>query len=196
MSDSSTPDAEIPDADTAAIADILRFAFDDGPSSRWFRKDPDFDAAVCARLGVHYEAAAAGAHDRWMETAEGCLALCLVLDQAPRNLFRGDARAHGADAKARAVTRHALERGFDRQLPQARRMFLYLPLEHSESMADQNLCVRLMATLDEDPEWLDYARRHRDIIARFGRYPHRNAALGRDSTPEEVEFLSQPGSSF
>jgi len=189
-------DSSIPNADTAAVADILRFAFDDGPSSRWFRKDPDFDAAVRARLGAHYEAAAAGARDRWMESAEGCLALCFVLDQAPRNLFRGDAKAYATDPKARAVVRHALARGLDRRLPQARRMFLYLPLEHSESMVDQELCVRLMETLDEDPEWLDYTKRHRDIIARFGRYPHRNAALGRDSTPEEVEFLSQPGSSF
>ena len=100
------------------------------------------------------------------------------------------------DARARAVTRHAIERGFDRALAQVKRLFLYLPLEHSESLEDQELCLRLVAALDEDPKWLDYARRHRDIIARFGRFPHRNAVLSRESTPEELAFLQEPGSSF
>jgi uncharacterized protein (DUF924 family) len=137
-----------------------------------------------------------GDFDHWRETAAGCVALCILLDQAPRNLFRGDPRSFASDAAARAVTRHALARGLDRDLPQEQRAFLYLPLEHSENLADQEACVRLFAGLDENPDGLDYAVRHRDIIARFGRFPHRNAVLGRTSTPEETEFLTQAGSSF
>ena len=180
----------------AAIANILDFCFAEGPAQRWFVKDPAFDAAVRARLAAPHEAAVAGRMDHWRETSEGCVALCLLLDQAPRNLFRDHARCYATDAQARAVTRYALAHERDRGLPQVQRLFLYLPLEHSESLADQDHCVRLMGELDEDPGWLDYAVRHRDIIARFGRFPHRNAVLGRASTPEELAFLSQPGSSF
>jgi uncharacterized protein (DUF924 family) len=114
----------------------------------------------------------------------------------PRNLFRGDARAFAADAKALAVTKRALEAGLDKKLRQVERMFLYLPLEHCEDLADQELCVTLIGGLDENPNWHDYAIRHRDVIARFGRFPHRNVALGRVDTPEEEAFLKEPGSSF
>ncbi len=187
----------MPNADSGAvIADILGFCFDEGPSRRWFMKDSAFDAEVRTRLAGLHETAAAGDFESWRETAAGCVALCILLDQAPRNLFRGHARAFQTDPQALAVTRHALAQGLDRGLPQVQRVFLYLPLEHSEDLADQEHCVRLIGELDEDPGWLDYAVRHRDIVARFGRFPHRNAILGRDSTPEEVEFLTQPGSSF
>lgn len=183
-------------APKTALTDVLNFCFAEGPSDRWFTKDPSFDGEVRARLAELHMQAASGAFDAWRESADGCVALCMLLDQAPRNLFRGDARAFATDRQALAVTRHALAQGFDRELPQVKRMFLYLPLEHSESLADQDLCVRLVSALDEDPRWLDYAVRHREIIARFGRFPHRNAVLGRTSTAEEEAFLKQPGSSF
>jgi uncharacterized protein (DUF924 family) len=120
----------------------------------------------------------------------------ILLDQFPRNMFRGTAEAFASDAKAREIANLALESGHDHDLAQEERLFLYLPLEHSEELADQERCVELMRALDETPLWHDYAVRHRDIIARFGRFPHRNAVLGRDSTAEECEFLMQPGSSF
>ena len=126
----------------------------------------------------------------------GCLALCILLDQVPRNLFRGTPRAFILDPAAREVTRHALQQGFDSGLKETERMFLYLPLEHSEDLSDQQDCVRLMGALPNGAEYLSYAERHRDVIARFGRFPHRNGILGRDSTEEELEFLKQSGSSF
>ncbi len=183
-------------ADSDDIAEVVDFWFGPGMEERWFKSDPTFDAEVRARLGALQERAAAGALGAWRDSADGCLALIVLLDQAPRNLFRDQARAFATDAAARELTGHAIERGFDQELPQGRRMFLYLPLEHSESLSDHETCVRLTAALDEDPAWHDYAVRHRDIIARFGRFPHRNAALGRDSTPEELAFLERPGSSF
>lgn len=178
------------------IAGVIDFCFVEGSARRWFVKDPAFDAEVFSRLSSLHGAAVAGDFDSWRGTAAGCLALCILLDQAPRNLFRGDPRSYASDAAARAVTRHALDRGLDLGLPQEQRMFLYLPLEHSEDLTDQEDCIGLMGPLDENPEWRDYAVRHRDIIARFGRFPHRNAILGRTSTPQEAEFLTQPGSSF
>lgn len=180
----------------AAIAEILAFWFAAQSAKRWFVSDPAFDAEVRTRLAGWSERASRGELEDWRSSAQGCVALCILLDQVPRNLYRGTARAFAADAAARAVARHALDRGFDRGLTQAQRLFLYLPFEHSESLADQDLCVRLMAELDEEPLWHDYAIRHRDVIARFGRFPHRNAALGRVSSAEEAAFLTQPGSSF
>ncbi len=180
----------------AEIDEILDFCFAEGAVDNWFTKDPAFDRRVKARLLADHELAAAGDLDFWQDSAEGCLALCILLDQVPRNLFRGDPRSYATDAKARAVTHRALESGFDRDLPQTQRMFLYLPLEHSEALAEQRLSVRLMGKLDQDPRWLDYALRHRHIVARFGRFPHRNAILGRATTAEEETFLSQEGSSF
>ena len=124
------------------------------------------------------------------------MALCLLLDQAPRNLFRDAPRAYATDAKALEVTRHALARDYDRRLPQAQRLVLYMPLEHSELLEDQELCVSLTGALDENPDWQKFAIQHRDIIARFGRFPHRNAVLERATAAKEAEFLSRPGSSF
>jgi len=179
-----------------SISDVLGFWFGPGMAARWFVSDPAFDAEVKARLGQAAEAAARGELDHWAETPEGSLALVLLLDQVPRNLHRGDARAFHGDAAARAVTRRALEAGFDRELPQAQRLFLYLPLEHSEALTDQEDCCRLIEELSDNPDWADYARQHRDIVARFGRFPHRNVVLGRESTSEEQDFLKKPGSSF
>ncbi|MDJ0942617.1 MAG: DUF924 family protein [Kiloniellales bacterium] len=179
-----------------SISDVLGFWFAPGMAARWFVSDPAFDAEVKARLGRAAEAAARGELDHWAETPEGAVALVLLLDQVPRNLYRGDGRAFDGDAAARAVTRRALEAGFDRELDQAQRLFLYLPLEHSEALTDQEDCCRLVEELTDNPDWADYARRHRDIIARFGRFPHRNAALGRESTAEEKGFLEEAGSGF
>ena len=183
-------------ADSDDIAEVVEFWFGPGMKERWFECDPAFDAEVRARLGAPHERAAGGELGAWRDSAEGCLALIVLLDQAPRNLFRGQARAFATDAAARELTGHALAQGFEAALTQDQRGFLYLPLEHSETLDDQEASVRLTAALDEDPAWHDYAVRHRDIIARFGRFPHRNAALGRRSTPEEEAFLEQPNSSF
>lgn len=176
--------------------DVLDFWFSDRVSAKWWVKDPDFDAEVEARLGDLHREAVAGALDEWAATAEGALALVLLLDQVPRNIHRGTPDAFACDAKARATTKAAIDAGHDRSLGEpSQRLFLYMPLEHSESLADQERSVALMASLD-NPHWHDFAVRHRDIVARFGRFPHRNAILGRESTAEELAFLEKPGSSF
>lgn len=165
----------------------------------WFKADAAFDAA-CRRqfLGDH-ERAAAGELAAWQRAPESSLALVLLLDQLPRNLFRDTPRAFATDPLARQMARHAIDAGFDRRLPPVWRWFFYLPFEHAEELADQALCVALHQSLPEDgdkAELLHYARRHYEIIARFGRFPHRNRVLGRTSTPEEAEFLREPGSAF
>jgi len=186
--------------DPAAVAgkpeDVLDFWFAEGMAARWFKADEAFDQEVRQLLLPLHEQAAEGRLDHWQESAPGALALVILLDQVPRNMFRGEPRAFATDAQALAVTKRALAKGFDQELRQVERVFLYLPLEHCEDLADQELCVQLTSALDENPEWGDYARRHRDVIARFGRFPHRNAVLGRETTPEEAVFLQEPGSSF
>ncbi len=185
------------DARAKALLDFW-FGPGEAPRAVWFEPDPAFDVA-CGDFLADHARAAAGLNDPWADTAEGALALILLLDQIPRNCFRGTKRAYASDAKAREVTRLALARGFDKSLPPVRRNFVYLPLEHSETLADQEEMVRLAATLGDHPEGaeiVEYAVRHRDIVARFGRFPHRNAALGRATTPEEAAFLKEPNSSF
>jgi uncharacterized protein (DUF924 family) len=165
----------------------------------WFKADPAFDAQCRDQFGALRERAADGHCAGWAIEAEPCLALILLLDQFPRNLFRGSGQAFATDAQAREAARMALGRGFDRSLPATWRQFIYLPFEHSEDLADQASSVELAAALARDPDFaraLDYAQRHHAIIARFGRFPHRNAVLGRTSTPEELVFLKEPGSSF
>lgn len=166
----------------------------------WFVKDPAFDARIRALFLPTVEAALNGDLDSWTATPRGALALLIVLDQFPRNLFRGTAKAFAGDAQARALAGKMVDAGFDQQLAPVERVFAYLPFEHSEAMADQERCVALCAALAEAApgfeSTLDYARRHRDVIARFGRFPHRNAALGRPSTPEEAAYLAQPGAGF
>ena len=180
----------------SAHEEVLDYWFAPGMAARWYVKDPAFDAEVRARLLPLYGRAAAGELAAWRVSARGCLALVILLDQVPRNVFRGEPRGFATDAQALAVTKQALDRGLDRQLTQVERVFLYLPLEHCESLADQELCVTLIGALDENPEWRDHAVRHRDIVARFGRFPHRNTALGRETTLEEAAFLKLPDSSF
>lgn len=160
----------------------------------WFAKDPAFDAEIRARFLPLYERAAAGGLASWMQEPRSCLALVIVTDQFPRNMFRNSARAFAADALAREAARTIVERGWDRGFSVDERTFAYLPFEHSESLEDQQRSCELMQPLGE--ELYRYAERHREIIERFGRFPHRNAALGRESTAEELDFLGQPGSSF
>ena len=183
---------------TVNAEDILRFWFEDSAPADWYAKNPAFDAAIRERFLTTHLEAATGALDGWREDGPGCLALCLLLDQFPRNMFRRTARAFATDAQALAVTRHALEHGFDADpgLDDARRAFLYIPLEHSENLADQRLCLELATTRMNDPQFVSYVRQHLEIIERFGRFPHRNEVLGRKNTPEEEAFLGQKGSGF
>ena len=173
---------------------------DDGRLERrdiWFESTPEFDDEIRTLFLADYEAAAAGDLDHLKATADGCLALILLLDQFPRNMFRGQARAFATDARARAVTYHVLEQGFDQDPDPVKRMFLYITLEHSESLEDQELSLAVFADIVEDNEkWRFAITRHREIIARFGRFPHRNEALGRPGTAEELAFLKEPDSSF
>ena len=169
---------------------VLDFWREAGPS-RWFRKDDAFDADFRARfLGAH-EAATRGDLDAWGRHADGALALLLLLDQFPRNAFRGTPRMYATDAKARAAADLAIRAGFDRTVPEELRQFFYLPFMHSEQLEDLDRCV----TLNEQVggEALRYARHHRDIVARFGRFPHRNGVLGRPCTPDEERFLEEGG---
>jgi uncharacterized protein (DUF924 family) len=189
------------------VDDLLAFWFGAAPGSAdygrtrkaWFEKNAAFDAGVRRYLGAAHAAAAAARLDSWAETARGALALVIVLDQAPRNIFRGKARAFATDEEARGVAAAALARGFDRALMLIERMFLYLPFEHSERLEDQQRSLELFASLEAYPETagcLEWASRHYEVIARFGRFPQRNSALGRATTPEEAAFLAEPDSSF
>jgi uncharacterized protein (DUF924 family) len=165
----------------------------------WFNKDPEFDREIRDRFETVYEEAAAGRLDHWKSEARSCLALIVVLDQFPRNMYRGDARMYAADEKAREAARHAVEHAYDRELSPHGRLFMYLPFEHSEELDDQRLSVELfrgLATEMGSEDLLGYAVRHLEIVERFGRFPHRNAILGRRTTPEEAEFLGEPDSSF
>lgn len=168
-------------------------------AQRWFKVDPAFDADIRRRFFDLYQAACAGRYAHWLQDAESGLALLIVLDQFPRNLFRGTAAAFGSDALARQAADSLLARGLDQALPLPQRGFLYLPFMHSEDLADQERCLALHEALLHEGApagGRDYARAHRDIIARFGRFPHRNAQLGRASTAEELAFLHTPGSAF
>lgn len=172
-------------------ADIVKFWRDAGPKS-WFKKDADFDGEIRQRFLITHEAAVAGKLSAWEHSAEGVLALLILLDQFPRNMFRGEARAFASDPLARAIAAGALVRGFDAQVPGDMRGFFYLPFEHSEDLADQERAVAFYK-LKGNADGLKWAEIHADIIRRFGRFPHRNAVLGRASTPEEQAFLDGGG---
>ena len=169
------------------------------PRKAWFEKSVEFDAGIRDRFSAVFEAAEAGRLDAWQDTPLAALALLIVLDQFPRNMFRGTARAFATDSRALAVARGIVARGYDAAYLTVERAFAYLPFEHAEDLAMQRESLALFARLPPGPasaSYRDYARRHHDVIARFGRFPHRNEILGRASTAEEREFLSQPGSSF
>ena len=162
----------------------------------WFRKDPEFDREVRERFEDLYEAAAAGELEGWREEARSCLALVILLDQFPRNMFRGDPRSYATDRMAQETAEYAVDRALDRELPAFQRMFLYMPFMHSEDPGHQRRSVELFRALGGEDDATAYAVRHMEIVERFGRFPHRNEVLGRRTTPEEAEFLTQPGSSF
>jgi uncharacterized protein (DUF924 family) len=163
--------------------------------SRWWKKDAAFDAEVQTRFGALHEAVVRGDRDLWLTTPRGRLAFIVVLDQFSRNMFRDSARAFAGDARALEAAREGIATGADRQLAAHERGFMYMPLMHSESLEAQDRCVELFEAAN-DAGSAKYAERHRDIIRRFGRFPHRNAVLGRLSTDAERAFLEQPGSSF
>lgn len=167
--------------------------------SFWFRKNTEEDQKIQSQFLQDYEQAIVSQLDYWKNSPRSCLALILLLDQFPRNMFRGTERAFAADPQALSVAQHAVANRFDKELLTVQRWFIYLPFEHSENLADQHQSVELFATLKDDPAsaaTFNYAERHRAVIERFGRFPHRNQILGRETTPEEAEFLRQPGSSF
>jgi uncharacterized protein (DUF924 family) len=181
-----TDEARIADA-----GDVVAFWSEAGPE-RWFEKDEAFDADVRRRFLATHEAAAAGKLAAWEETAQGALALLILLDQFPRNMFRNSARAFATDPQARAIAAAALLRGFDAEVPAQLRGFFYLPFEHSEDMADQDRALALYKAAGDRGN-LKWAELHADIIRRFGRFPHRNAVLGRVTTPDEQAFLDAGG---
>jgi uncharacterized protein (DUF924 family) len=194
------------DAPEPLAASILTFWFgpQDARSDRtardvWFRKDVAFDAEIRARFGDATAVALAGGYGEWCATAEGALARVLLLDQFTRNIHRETPAAFAGDARALATAQYAIDRGFDRALDRFGRWFLYLPFEHAEDRGMQERSLALFGALARETGLaapLEWAQKHAEVIARFGRYPHRNVILGRVSTPEELAFLDQPGSRF
>lgn len=176
---------------SAAPEEVLSFWFSPRVRELWFDSTPEFDRELRDRFEPTLHEAVAGRLGAWEETAEGSLALVVVLDQFPLNMYRGSAAAYGTGELALAASRRAIASGFDGQLPRERLAFLYLPFMHSERLEDQDLSLALFekAGLKEN---LRFARHHREIVRRFGRFPHRNAALGRVSTPEEKAYLASP----
>lgn len=174
---------------TTTPAAILDFWYNPPMSAHWFASTPAIDAAILARYEGLWASAAAGELVAWRDSAEGCLALCIVLDQFPLNMFRGQARSFSTEQQAVAVTKHAVTQGFDALLPKERLMFLYMPLMHSEYLADQDESVRLFDVMGLEAN-ARFARHHREIVRRFGRFPHRNALLGRVSTADELAYLA------
>lgn len=193
--------------------EIIAFWFGDlGPSTpdkagfdTWFGKDRETDQKIREKFEEDIERAGRGDYDHWIKSPEDCLALIILLDQFPRNVYRNSPKAFAHDPKARETSLYGLEKGHDLKLPHFGRLFFYMPFQHSERLDHQRRSLELYETLLESapPELkdtfrmvMDYARRHHEIISRFGRFPHRNEVLGRDSTREEIEFLKEPGSSF
>jgi len=175
-----------------ASAEDVSAIWRDAGQDRWFKPDAGFDAQIRERFLDTHEAAAAGRLDEWQQTADGTLALLILLDQFPRNMFRGTPRAFATDSKALQIAERAIERGHDQKIDAPLRSFFYLPFMHSERLGDQERCLALYHELG-NAEALKYAELHRDAIRRFGRFPHRNEILGRQSTPEEIVYLEGGG---
>lgn len=176
----------------ATPQDVLTFWREAGPE-KWWKKDPAFDQQIRDTFSATHADAVAGRLAAWAETAEGALALVIVLDQFPRNMFRDDAAAYSGDAMALAVAKAAIDEQFDHEIEPSLRAFFYLPFMHSEELADQDRCIELFAHLEGAEENRQYAQIHRDVIAKFGRFPHRNAVLGRIMSPAEQQFLDEGG---
>lgn len=168
--------------------DVRDFWFSEEMLPYWFKKSDDIDSQIIQLFGATYEAAHAGKLDHWMNRAEDALALMITLDQFPRNLFRESGRSFESNGLALKYARIALDKGYDQQCDEAARTFFYLPFMHSENLADQDRSIKLYENLG-DQNSLHFAQKHRDIVAQFGRFPHRNDVLGRENTPEETEFL-------
>ena len=168
--------------------DIIDFWYAEANRERWFKSTPEFDRELRQRFLETWELAGRGEMDHWRRSAAGCLALVIVLDQFPLNMFRGRAESFATEERSREIARYALDHGFDQDLDADGKAFLYMPFMHSENLADQDLSLRLYDQPGLESN-LRFARHHRDIVARFGRFPHRNAALGRDSSAAELEYL-------
>ena len=175
--------------DQTIIQQLLNFWFTEPMSSHWFSSTPDIDKQITNNYEEIWEQAKSGKFDSLKSSAEGCLALCILLDQMPLNMFRGDKKSFSTEQQAVTIAKHAIKRDFDQEIGLDRVAFLYMPLMHSENMADQNLAVSCFdkAKLEGN---LRFAKHHRGIVERFGRFPHRNVALGRVSSPEEIEYLN------
>lgn len=177
--------------------EILDFWFVETQPKQWFQVSEQFDQMIKERFEDDYHKALDGAYDDWQHNADGALALCVMLDQFPRNMYRGTPAAFEADKKALVISKYAVSKGLDQVHSAQKRRFLYLPFEHSENINDQHRSVELFEkTREDDPLGYDYALRHFKIIEKFGRFPHRNIILGRDNTPEEQEHLAQPNAGF
>jgi len=182
------PRAKPPQSEVSTVEQVLSFWYGAPMRDHWFKATPGLDAQIRARFESTYRAAAEGRLDDWARTAEGAVALVIVLDQFPLNMYRGRPQSFATEAAAREVTVHAIDAGLDRALSDEQKLFLYMPLMHREDIADQDRLVELLeaAGLEHTLKW---ARHHREIVRRFGRFPHRNAILGRASTPAELEYL-------
>lgn len=187
MAENQASDRDLP----PEAAAFLAFWFKELNPKQWWTRDPDVDEVLRQRFSALHDRLTHHVPDDWLETPRGTLAAVMVLDQLPRNLFRDSPRAYATDAMALALARRAVERGFDALLSKDERIFLYVPFQHSEDAADQARSVELYAKLGDDNS-ADFARKHKEIVDRFGRFPHRNEVLGRQSTPEEVAFLKGP----
>ncbi len=169
--------------------DVLAFWYSEPMRSRWFSATPELDAEIRARYERLWAEAAEGQFDDWKNSPQGCLALVIVLDQLPLNMFRGEAKSFSTEQQAVEICQFAIARGFDKQIALDQRAFLYMPLMHSENLADQDLVVQLFERSGLDAN-LRFARHHRELIRKFGRFPHRNAILGRESSSQELEYLA------
>ena len=169
--------------------EIIEYWFSKEVSERWFNSTAEFDRELGERYESVWQQASRGELGEWMNTAEGCLALVIILDQFPLNMFRGEAKSFATEAESRDVAEHAIEQGFDAQLPDDQRAFLYMPYMHSENLADQDRSVELFSQPGLESN-LRYAHHHRGIVEKFGRFPHRNEVLGRESTEAEIEYLN------
>ena len=169
--------------------EILDFWFSDEVRKLWFKSTPEFDALLRERFEALWTRASSGELDDWLQSAAGCLALVLVLDQFPLNMFRGQAQSFVSEAQSREVARLAIDKGFDQDIEPGSRAFLYMPFMHSEMLADQQLALQLFAQPGLEDN-LRFARHHHHIIEKFGRFPHRNKALGRESSESEIEYLN------
>ncbi len=177
--------------------EVLSFWFEETQPQQWFQKDENFDSEISERFMLTYEMAKKDLCASWTQDADGVLALCIVLDQFPRNMFRGSPKAFETDEKALLLAKEAIHKGFDQILSPERRHFIYMPFMHSEDINEQKRSVELFKSMREDNELsYNYAVKHMEVIEKFGRFPHRNKVLGRKTTKEEQKYLNLPGAGF